>query len=496
MTLWYQRMFGEQRSFALRLGWLDDPVPRGSRFAAPLWGSFELWADGRCLTQSVSSSEGTTNSSVIWNLAPFFEWLSDVGLRLVNEDPFPRFSKGLTEADGCSWFDATLTPPILSAEREARWFLRRSEWRHHHALRRSTEDAVLPNVVFKRTGDSVEISWDNETWGTQRSDVRFVEPRGRCFVSAELFANVLHQASHDALREASQRFTDDTSVVALLKRFEALRAQPDDWRWLVHRPTAEQIRQEASLADIKASLEEHTRSTAERLYVPHAPQTRLLRQARLETASAIRAVLEFARSEGALRLSTTFQDLVRPRLPAPHQPWDEGNERAEELREDLGWGTDPLPDLATWLHAEGCWIQGAALGIPATVSMVTARGDRTARIHLNPDARRHMPETALATGLGHLLMDREDCSVEGEWEDWATAARARAFGVALCLPEEGVRDVLSHASEIGVGEVRAVMKRFKTGPIATTQRLRNLKLISPGEQALLASQLAVAGAGS
>lgn len=113
-----------------------------------------------------------------------------------------------------------------------------------------------------------------------------------------------------------------------------------------------------------------------------------------------------------------------------------------------------------------------------------------AMVHVNPNgSSRAKKDTGLATAFGHVLLDDAQVSIDGDWEHWPTSARARAFGVALMLPEDGVRDMLDSNGAIGPTEVRGIMQRYRAGPQATTYRLRNLGLISNDERYELVNQL-------
>jgi len=485
MSDWYQRQFGDRAQFALAVSLGRDPHPAGPPERDASWGTLSIWADGHCLTASMS--DDGVREGVRWNLLPILEWFMEVGIRLVNEDPYPRFSHGIDVADGCAWFDATLSPPILSDEAERRWFLRRSEWRHFHALRRSSEDVALPNVVFKRTGDQIEISWDNESWPPPRADLTFVKQTGRALVAADDFAAVVRSMLTDVTRALAERFP-----LAPLQRLGAqaagAAAGPTDWRWLIHRPTAEIIRNEMSA--LCNRLDEATGADAEYLFVPHTAETRALRLVRLESRGSIEAVLEVSGDLARQPLSPEVQELIRPRPAAHRRPWIEGNEYAEDVRDALGWSSEPLPELHGWLASQGCRVIAGNRGLPASVSVVAGRTDDARTMaHVNPNGRsRRQRETGLATALGHLLMDPEHVAMDGDWEHWPTSARARAFGVALTLPEEGLRDALGGTSIIGAEEVEQLMTRYRAGPFATTYRLRNLGLITPDQQVELAQQ--------
>jgi hypothetical protein len=172
-------------------------------------------------------------------------------------------------------------------------------------------------------------------------------------------------------------------------------------------------------------------------------------------------------------MTATLLDLV-DRKPAPVvRPWVEGYEHAERVREALGWGIEPVPHLPAWLRRQRVSVGTARL--PASVSLVASRSTKdAARSVVNSAfASRLRREIGHAATLGHLLLDVSPVAVEGTWEDWPNAARARAFGVMLLLPSEGVRDALGK-TRVDTEAVRRVMDRFNVGPHATTFHLRNL----------------------
>lgn len=489
MSEWFQRQFGDRGEFALIVSLGVDPHPSGQVARDLPWGSLEIWARGRCLTESIL--EGSVSQGVRWNLLPVLEWLLEVGIRLVNEDPYPRFSKGRAVSDGSSWYDATLSPPMLSPEAERRWFLRRSEWRHHHALRRAAEGVALPNVVFRRLGDHVEVSWDNESWAPPRSNLRFVEPRGRVLTQASQFGAVIQEALVEVLTALLKR-TGHAEFQTLYARATALKATETDWRWLVHRPTAALIRSE--MPALCKSLDEATARDRVGLYVPHTPETLMLRHVRLIRKQDVDAVLRVAALLPEQPIAADLRTLVRPRPASSERPWEEGNDYAELVRDQLGWGTQPIPDLGAWLEDHGISVPLHDLGLPASMAVFSKRtDDARAMVHVNPHTSQIRKETGLATGLGHILLDDGLVSVDGDWEHWPTSARARAFGVALMLPEDGIRQLLSDATSVGVDEVRHVMHLYRSGPWATTYRLRNLGLITPDEQMELAQAVSHSG---
>jgi len=378
--------------------------------------------------------------------------------------------------------------------------VKRSEWRSHHALRRAAEDVALPNVVFRRLGSSLEVSWDNETWGTARPGLAFVEQRGAELVDGVQAARVfLH-----AIREVTKAVAERERVPSwqdLAGRAAVSRADEHDWRWLVPIETARTI--ETDLRELDEKLREHTRSNADGWFVAHTRETLTLRQFVATSASELELVLRFVSQIPQEPVSDVLRKLIAPAPPPRVKPWLQGYERALDVREELGWGDDPLPELTTWLRQHGVTVDGTELARSIDLLVLrSARDDTsgwTASMALNPHASSRLrSEIAPAAGLGHLLMDAEDAgrravsAIEGAWEDWPSAARARAFGVMLRLPTDGDRQILQGTSKIDARHVAKLMERFDTGPMATTWHLKNLGFIDEERRGEILGELLAA----
>jgi Zn-dependent peptidase ImmA (M78 family) len=86
-------------------------------------------------------------------------------------------------------------------------------------------------------------------------------------------------------------------------------------------------------------------------------------------------------------------------------------------------------------------------------------------------------------------MDPWRASLDGVGEPWHEAARARAFGVALLLPEEGIRAVLTTSRTVDEQAVRDIGLHFNVGPVPVVRRLQNLRYISADESVRLLGAL-------
>jgi len=475
---WYSRQFGDRDQFAISFALGRDP--HAGNGESPSWGGFELWVEGRCLTRSISS-EGGVADAVRWYMEPLLLWLAAVGARLVNEEPFPLATVGDQVRDACDWFLASDTAPSRFIEQEEdAWFDTRSEWRRNHALRHADPSVAVPNVVIRRLGHDLEVSWDNERWGSPRPGLQFVESRGAAVVPAQEAAQALFDAVGDL---GAQLHVDGLDT-------RTMQAKGSAWRWLVHSATADLIRTDWPELDKRLSQQARTRATG--FFVPHSPETLVLRQTCPTRLADVKTLLGVAESVGDQPLSDRFMAAVDPSTPSTVEPWLEGYERAAELRARMGWGDERLPDLSAWLKRHNAHVERRRL--PKAIDLASLRReDRRGGIVLNSAAKAGLRrEMGLGTALGHMLMDRDAITIGGRWEHWPSAARARAFSVMLALPDEGVRDVLRGCREVDAEAVGSVMQRFNTGPYATTYHLRNRHFISDEERITLLSQLVAA----
>lgn len=472
MSNWYSRQFGDTGEFAISISF------GGGK--SHTWGGLALWVKGRCLTDAVDTG-GTFSQTIQWDISDVLVWFRSAAVRLANEEPLPTLGAlssiqdDFRVRDACEWVDLTETAPAtLSDENEDDWFLKRSEWRNHHSLRRAAHDVALPNVYFRRLGDRVEVSWDNETWAAPRPDLRFVERRGTEFISASTFAEVLRDVLSDmavVLRERDSVLSTNLTEPPI---------DPSDWRWLVHASTAAAIRRD--LPDLAAQLDQHALQSRNGIYVPHSKETLVLRQAQLVDRADIDALLEVVRRTPDRAVSSTIRRLTHRSTPSSVQPWKEGYERALEVREVLNWGNKPMPEPKAWLMEQHVEVDERRLPSAITLLSVVTPDER-ATIATNPraSARRHR-EVAYGTALAHLLLDVDPIAVDGQWEHWPSAARARAFAVMLQVPSTGVRSLLPGGQVKDVEDVRRIMDHFNSGPAATTHHLRNLRFIPTDER--------------
>ncbi len=451
-NVWFSRQFGDTSSFALRVSLSSGPRDEVA------WGALELWAAGLCLTRATHHEDGTTTDAVEGDLGEVFSWFARAGVRLVNEEPLPLLTPR-TVTDASDWFNET--EECFDAADERAWFARRSEWRNSHGLRRASLAIALPNVAFRRAGDELEISWDNETWGTSHPGLRYTELRGAVTVAARPVAEVLEGAGAVVRAAIVERLSQAPG-------FELVRdVSEPGWRWLLPAETFAALdpRQRSALAADFA--------TCNGLYFPHTETTRVLARARARSPEEVRVVLEAARLPDR-PMSERLRALVRPSRPARVRPWKAGYDAAEEVREELAWGDEPAPPLAAWLREEQVDVRPlAAGGLTLIARRSDARGGAIA-----VDASSGAAPFRYATALGHLLLDGDGLAIDGAAESSPAAARARAFAAMLLLPDGAARAATQNGP-FGLGDARALAARSSLSVLATVQHLENRGFLSP-----------------
>lgn len=194
---------------------------------------------------------------------------------------------------------------LLDSEEDC-WFLDRSDWLRHHSWRRALPDATLPNVVLRRLGDSLEISWDNESWHPSRADIAFTESRGTELVDAKTASRVAFDGVKDAAQALSARFSFP-ELKKLAQRSSAPGAREHDWKWLLHQETATALEKQ-----LKRRLDRHTREHRVGPYVPHTPATRALSCVKLGTADDIRGFLSALEVVPQTPIARRLQQLIPP----------------------------------------------------------------------------------------------------------------------------------------------------------------------------------------
>lgn len=230
---------------------------------------------------------------------------------------------------------------------------------------------------------------------------------------------------------------------------------------------------------------------------------------------------EYTRLEQILGIADERQSPPEYDLPAPRARWDaicQGELLAEQDRDRVGLGSDPIRDIRTVLEQQGIRvlterqlpdnISGVFINDPRHGLAVIVNGQHSSRRQLFSYAHEY----------AHALADRDTPSLVSKSENRSELreVRANAFAAAFLMPETGVQSFMrsrgkaaaptvmqvydesealsaqrrqnSRGPEIQLYDVVHVASHFGTSFDSTLYRLLNLRMISDSQRRRFAAQ--------
>ncbi len=223
MTIKWERFAGSTDTFAARIAFMPDPdagVGADPEDAAS-WGAFQLWVDSQNLCAHVD--QGEVLQSAHWYLPPLLEWLGENWNAFLHEEKLPNRNSGTTAAA----LDVTRTVPALAGETETvAWEEEWHDWWTRHALRAARSGGLLPNVVFRRLRDLIEVSWNDEPVAGIQTGLRCSSASGVSLVEPELVAKTFHEIIGAAVDYLTKIDIGGERIPALRKQIDNL-AHPE-----------------------------------------------------------------------------------------------------------------------------------------------------------------------------------------------------------------------------------------------------------------------------
>jgi hypothetical protein len=184
------RAFGDTQIFSIKYDFTKNPYNEKGLFAET-WGKFELWANGKELCKFSKNNHEKTYE---WNLIHVVEWLGENLPTILTDEDFPLPVQGKTalellasslnfDSDNDDEFDA--------------WFSIKQDWEFKHSWFSNRGGSYLPEVYFRRIGQQIEISWNNENLYSE--EISFPYTTGLEYVPIHIFELVLKDYINDFL---------------------------------------------------------------------------------------------------------------------------------------------------------------------------------------------------------------------------------------------------------------------------------------------------------
>ena len=217
MPIRWEKLAGDTDKFAVKMAFASDPDDgRGiDPDAAISWGGIQLWVKSQNLC--AHQEDGERLDSVHWYLLPLVEWLVQHWSFLHEEHPPAGGAEDTARA--------SLQPAIelKKARLHPRDGARHGWWRRH-ALRAAREGGLFPDVVLRRAGSEIEISWGNSRIQGMPRHFSFdvVEPGFARFQQAEV-TEPLYEVVSGAGRFLASRAAASDRIQQLNREIQALR---------------------------------------------------------------------------------------------------------------------------------------------------------------------------------------------------------------------------------------------------------------------------------
>jgi Zn-dependent peptidase ImmA (M78 family) len=513
MSVNWERFSGSTDSFALRLSFMPDPdegvgaTPEESTS----WGALQVWVDGQNLC--AHRDQGEVLQAAHWYFLPFLEWLAENWNPLLHEERLPNTNR---EETAVVALDRARFAPVLASDDEAAaWDEERYEWRERHALRAARAGGLLPNLVFRRSRDQIEISWDDEPLAGTSRDFTFLSSGGACLLPPSGVAQPLFEVATAAterlleahpesarlrkLRDAFRSVTEPIQEKSRLSWLAGLRSRP-----LTVSPLGagerlaeawEHVRRTLDRANPKAAAAVLATEDRSPLVLGGSCQAALLfgsvaptvSERDVERLAALLIERYDATGEAHERLAAHAEDEpLSLRTPA----WEQGYDLAESLHDSIE--SDTFVDVEAFVESLGITRISLALEDRSIRACSLVGPQHVPTIALNNSYARgtypNVTRFSLAHELCHLLYDRSHgqrlAIASGPWAPVGIERRANAFAAMFLMPPRLVREAIGACPDpVNTPEAFSfVSARLRVGVVAAAEHLCNLGLVSEEEK--------------
>lgn len=483
--------FGDPARFEIALRWLDDPEPRRRRPAHGGWstGELRLTVGEQVLTRHRSAGQDT--ATVRWYLLPVFEWLATQWVPLLHEE---RLAWRENSAAPAATAVFLALRRLIAAEdalgRVAYSGIR--DWWSRHALRAADPSALYPDLVWRRLGDSVELSWTARAPVHAPDGFQLALAPGAAVLPISDVAGPLWEALAWSVATPRDLSRGDRAQLAQLEqRITALAALPTVSLEAGYLP--------AGLFDRIAEARQRNRLPDTSRRMATAPALTRLDDAVLMfggvnpdiAAADIDSLAAFLAAHAGGAESADLRALVDPDVGTPlSAPFEEGYDLAERLLDQRALpGMASKVDVRALLTALGIKVEGRRLATSSIRGAALAGQGYAAAILVNEASPYNRTEEGrrftLAHELSHILYDRAHAArvahSSGPWAPQGVEKRANAFAAMLLMPRELVRRSTSEAT-FTAETVRAAAATMEVGRSALVEHLFNIGLIDEFER--------------
>ena len=199
MSTYYSHLFGDTSRFAIDV---ELHHPDGSKvgdYDYAHWGKFQIWVEGKNLTVT-TNPEGKILDAIDWDITPLLEWVASNRNVILHDEGMPISNRGTNGASTLAdfWRESEDKDMDLKIRQDV------YDWFRQHSVRAASGGGIFPNIVLRRVGDDMEISWDSKM-PYPYTDLLFVEAPGMAILPIdevnEILSSFLRETVDAILKE-------------------------------------------------------------------------------------------------------------------------------------------------------------------------------------------------------------------------------------------------------------------------------------------------------
>lgn len=502
------------RSFGThtRLGF-DVEVARGPPesvarrdYDFPATARVSIWVKGKNLAATTSEA-GPLLDAFDWGISPILEWFARNWIPILYEESLPGPSRGLDAASAIIRLrelaaeDSDIDAGIRRSSAIHSWWLR-------HSIQSARDGGVIPNILFRRLGDDLEVSWD-ESQAVPGTERQFVERRGfALFPIVDAVGTVgafLRDTAFRVLTLAADRADIPTEFREIVDKTSEIPSLSDAIPWMAGVRARLELTDQAPGVEVGRAEEDLIASAPPSheggVYLQTAP-TLLFSSISPRITSAdvegIRGVLSEAEEEPEFGSELhRHAHRVEPEPWTP--PWRQGESLAAAVRAELEIGVRETFDSAQVFDSLGIRRTTVGLSDPEIRAITVTLPGHSPIVAINSGSRfftaAHAVEMDYAHELCHVLFDQPYGKplgvASGPWAPRYVEQRANSFAANLRLPRDALRELPHGVDAIAKfqREFNRLMERFGVGRTVATWQLYHAGLISPDERIRLLGEV-------
>jgi Zn-dependent peptidase ImmA (M78 family) len=522
MTIRWERFSGSTDRFALRLSFMPDPdAGRGADPAdAASWGSIQIWVNGQNICAHIDQNEALQGAH--WYMLPTLEWFVRNWNPIFHEERLPNANIG---DNAVAALEITRLPPLLAGEAASfAWDEERFNWRSRHAIRTARDGGLLPNIVFRRLRDSLEVSWNGDQSAGTPDGFYFTAASGSVLIAPEAVAQPLYEVITAAVSYLNKELPGSARIGRLQEQLASLSAVDNtDVRleWLAglreNPPLEGSLQASMTEREIKNRWTEIVRALEGTGNADGASAALEVDESPLVLTGSCHASLLFSSvsptisSSDVRLLSAVIVEQYSPghvnelskvsgsvELSSALRPWEQGYDLAESILDELGVDlSEDFVDVAAVLRSLGVTVLSRSLG-DSDIRACCISGEKFAPTVVRNEssfAYRHPAASrfTLAHELCHLLFDRTHgrklAIASGPWAPRVLEQRANAFAAMFLMPPDLVQRAVADLPDPvhDIASISVIAGKLQVSRRAATDHLFNMTLMSEAQRENLLS---------